>query len=329
MRDSVSDDENSPGLTQLAHDRHGFAPVVRAIGRGPGRGRSLTEGEADQAMTSILKGEATPEQIGAFLMLLRYRGETADELAGFVRAVRRESNLPWPVQVDFDWPSYADGPSRGAPWFALSAKLVARAGVSVLLHGSLDGPGRAAIRPTLEGIGIPVAAKPEEVGALTWVETKVLSPGLAHLLSLRGFLGLRSPANTIARLLDPAGAKTGMDGVFHPPYIALHRDAAERLGRRGVGVLKGGGGEAERAPAKACRLVTASGETDWPALIPTAGAKPATQDAVGLWHGTVSDPVAEAIVIGTAALALFLAGKANAPAEAEALSKDLWATRLK
>ncbi|MFD2263824.1 glycosyl transferase family protein [Lacibacterium aquatile] len=323
----MSDDENAPGLTQLPHDRHSFAPVVRAIGRGPGRGRSLTESEADQAMTAILREEATPEQVGAFLMLLRYRGETADELAGFVRAVRRESALPWPVTVDFDWPSYADGPSRGAPWFALSAKLVSRAGISVLLHGSLEGPGRTAIRPTLDGIGIPVAASAAEVGSLTWVETKVLSPGLARLLSLRGFLGLRSPANTIARLLDPAGATAGMDGVFHPPYIALHRDAAEKLGRTGVGVLKGGGGEAERAPAKACRLVTAQGETDWPAIISTAGAKPATQDAVGLWHGSVSDPVAEAIVIGTAALALFLAGKADAPAEAEALARELWASR--
>ncbi len=69
-------------------------------------------------------------QVGALLLLLRYRGESAPELAGLVRAARARIGAP-PLgegSADLDWPSYAAGRSRGAPWFLLSALLVARGG---------------------------------------------------------------------------------------------------------------------------------------------------------------------------------------------------------
>jgi anthranilate phosphoribosyltransferase len=78
----------------------------------------------------------------------------------------------------------------------------------------------------------------------------VLSPSLERLLGLRRLFGLRSPVNTVARLLDPARAPAGVDGVFHPPYLAVHLGTAELHGRPRLLVLKGGGGEAERVPAK-------------------------------------------------------------------------------
>ena len=71
-----------------------------------------------------------------------------------------------------------------------------------------------------------------------------------ELLQLRRLFGLRSPVNTVARLLNPADAAAGVDGVFHPPYLAVHLGVAERLARPRLFVLKGGGGEAERVPLK-------------------------------------------------------------------------------
>ncbi len=91
-------------------DTHEFAPYVRILGRGPGKSRSLTRAEARHALGMVLRGEATREQIGAMLMLLRYRGEAIDEMAGLVEAARAHAGLPLvpPNPIDLDWPSYAD-----------------------------------------------------------------------------------------------------------------------------------------------------------------------------------------------------------------------------
>ena len=72
-------------------------------------------------------------------MLLRFRGEDAEEITGMVQAVRDHARLGWSeAEVDLDWPSYGAGRTRGAPWFLLSALALARSGVTVLMHGSND-----------------------------------------------------------------------------------------------------------------------------------------------------------------------------------------------
>ena len=127
-----------------------LADHVRTLGRGPGRSRSLTGDEAHEAMRIMLSGDAAPEATGALLMLMRMKGETADEIAGFASAAR--DSLPPMPQVDLDWPSYAAGRTRGLPWFLLSARLVAQTGHRVLLHG-WNGPD-AAVRTALPEAGI-------------------------------------------------------------------------------------------------------------------------------------------------------------------------------
>ena len=134
-----------------------LADHVRMLGRGPGRSRSLTQDEAADAMTLMLSDDAAPEAVGALLMLLRMKGETAEEIAGFAEAARRAA--PALPAVDLDWPSYAAGRTRGAPWFLLSARLIARSGRRVLLHG-WNGPD-GAVRDGLAKLDIPVAASPE------------------------------------------------------------------------------------------------------------------------------------------------------------------------
>src|SRR5258708_40308160 len=88
------------------HDTHPFAPYVRTLGRGPGRSRALTRAESRRALGLVLTGGALPEQVGAFMMLLRYRGESPDEIAGLVEAARDHAGLPLAgLAADLDWPS--------------------------------------------------------------------------------------------------------------------------------------------------------------------------------------------------------------------------------
>src|ERR1700723_814098 len=105
----------------LSHEAE-FAGFIAALGRGPGRSRALTREEAETAFGMVLRGEADPHQVGAFLMLLRFRGEDADEVTGIVQAMRAHAKLGWDGPgVELDWPSYGAGRTRGAPWFLLSA----------------------------------------------------------------------------------------------------------------------------------------------------------------------------------------------------------------
>lgn len=108
---------------------HPFAPFIRTLGKGKRGSRALTRDESRQAMKMILKQEVTPEQLGAFLMLLRVKEETAEEVTGFVEAIKEYTTLPSnPPKVDLDWSSYA-GKRRQLPWFLLSTLALAETGI--------------------------------------------------------------------------------------------------------------------------------------------------------------------------------------------------------
>ncbi len=320
---------------RVATDTHDFAPFIRTLGRGPGRSRSLTRAEARRAFGMVLRGEAAREQVGALLMLLRYRGEVADEIVGMIDAARAHAGLPWIFarKVDLDWPSYADGRTRGLPWYLLAALLLGRSGLRVVMHGPLGGPGRANLIDTFALLGITPVTTPGE--AETELETcgfafmalEAFSPELAALLALRGVLGLRSPLNTVGRLLDPCDAAASIDGVFHPAYIELHQAAAVLLSRR-IAVLKGGGGEAEWSGAKSLLLTTGAGEQVWPALgVVGKPESPAPADMVAVWRGERTDPAGEAAVVGTVAVALHAVGRGGDFVACVGQARALWLDR--
>ena len=333
MNDVPSTDCPLPPRTVT--DSHDFAPFIRVLGRGPGRSRSLTRTEARQALGMVLRGEATGEQVGALLMLLRYRGEAADEMAGLVEAARDHLGSSWRLArpVDLDWPSYADGRTRGLPWYLLSALLVAKSGVRVVMHGPLSGPGRVPLAESLHLLGIapsttaPAAGTSLAERGFAFLPLETFCLEMARLLALRGVLGLRSPMNTVGRLLDPADASASIDGVFHPAYIALHIGAAALLGRR-ITVLKGGGGEAEWAGAKPLAVNTNGQEQIWPGL--GVAGKPECQspaDLVAVWEGKRTDPAGEAAAIATAAVALYAARLRDSPQACLDLARQLWSDR--
>ncbi|MEM1274430.1 MAG: glycosyl transferase family protein [Pseudomonadota bacterium] len=311
-----------------------LAEHVATLGRGPGRSRSLTRDEAEDAMALMLRQDAAPEAVGALLMLLRMKGETADEIAGL--SAGAQSSLRDMPQVDLDWPSYAAGRSRGLPWFLLSARLVANAGYRVFLHG-WNGRDQK-VRDGLAAAGIPVststadAAEALDRWGVSYMPLETLHPTLFGLLDLRRVLGLRSCINTIARMLNPGMAAAGVQGVFHPSYRLKQAEAAQMLGWTSLTVIKGGGGEFERHPGKA---VSAYGLRRG-ALVETVMA-PVAPEAVRLadgpapdatlktvWTGVQDDAFATAIILGTAALALDTLG-ADKP---NRLAAQLWDTRL-
>ncbi|GAB5447549.1 glycosyl transferase family protein [Gymnodinialimonas sp.] len=310
-----------------------LAPHVATLGRGPGRSRSLTRAEAEAAMTLMLSGEAAPEAVGALLMLLRMKGEVAGEIAGFAHAAQQ--GCAFSVQADLDWPSYAAGRTRGLPWFLLSARLVARAGHRVVLHGWNGSD--ATVRAHLEEAGIPLARTEAEAaramskGGIVYLPLEDLHPALFDLLALRPVLGLRSCINTVARMFNPARARASVQGVFHPSYRLLQADAAALLGWEALSVIKGGGGEFERHPGKQIGGFGLRGGQPWedalPALCDDTRRLAEVAPGVGLgalWSGGARDAFAEAIVIGTAALALDTLGISDAAQDAH----SLWYDRL-
>ncbi len=323
-----------------------LAPFVRILGRGPSRSRNLTREEAAEAMGLILSGEAAPEAAGALLMLMRYRGETAEEIAGFVDALRarqaswRQIGAAFPQMVD--WPSYAAGRTRGLPWFLCAAKLVAQSGRPVLVHGWNSHQAAVAdVRSTLNAIGAAVVETPEEAkaalgdGGVAYLPLEALDKDALRALRLRDVLGLRSAINTALRVMNPAGAETTVQGVFHPSYRELQQDAGRILGQRHLAVLKGGGGEFERHPSKTIALFglrdRESAEITAPPILSDtrrlADPNAAPTHLTSLWSGAHDDPFAEATVIGTAAAALYAAGATGDLPAAEALARTLWRDR--
>jgi anthranilate phosphoribosyltransferase len=326
---------------------HPFASFLRTVGRGPRLSRPLERDEARQAMGLILDGAVDPVQVGALLMLLRFRGETADEMAGFVQAARERiaapaGLTPYPSGPDLDWPSYADR-HRQQPWFVLTALLLAENGVRVLMHG-IEGfaEGYAPTRPVLAALGIQPAANLAEARQamerqnFAYVGLETFCPALERLFQLRPLLGVRTAVNSLSRALNPLLAPCQMQGVFHPPYRTAQQRVAVLLGQPRAAIFKGGGGEVLRNPLKPCRTAWVrdgeAGEENWPAILPEESyawrEEPLGPEVVAaLWRGEVDLPVPEAAVVGTAAMALHALGRVATIEEAEAQARRLWAKR--
>ena len=325
-------------------DKTALSQHVRTLARGPGRSRNLNFEEAKDAMSIILAGKAQPEAIGALLMLMRFRSENADEIAGFIQATH--DVLPgWltSLKPDLDWPSYAAGRTRGLPYFLLSALLLSQNNMKIFMHGfnsahSASGSTEEAIRL----LGLDVAETETEVKEglanknFAYMPLRSLNAKHYDLINLRDVLGLRSPINTVLRSLNPACATASMIGVFHPPYIALQAGATIRMQNGDAIIFKGGSGEAERTPLKPVKMTyTRAGQTHEiiaPALVKRAELEePETElrleDLKDIWSGEMEDEKAYKTIIGTAAAALFVLQKAPKIENAETLAKELWQKR--
>lgn len=325
-----------------------YAEYIRILGRGPIKSRHLTLEEARFAFGGVLSGEMQDMQVGALLLLLRYRSESPAELAGIVSAIRDHigiNNKTPTNQNIIDWPSYSSGKSRRLPWFLLSAKLLAENGLKIFMHGfNSHLENGLPTEDCLAAIGetpapsLGEARKTLSTRNFSYLPLRNFCPKLQELLEIRSVLGVRSVVNTAVKLVNPLGAELIFLGIFHPAYIALNLEAAILLGQSNLGVIKGGGGEAERnilKPIKLFQLSDAQVKTsDWPKPdikkpdIKTANYPVSVDYLADIWQGRVQDDYASAMVIGTAAQALFLTGQAAHVDEAENLAKEYWFNHL-
>lgn len=320
---------------------HPFAQYVRILGKGRHGSRALSEDEARTALGMILDDAAEPVQTGAFLMLMRVKEETPEEVAGFVRAVRKRLELPAPMpQVDLDWSSYA-GKRRHLPWFILSVLLLAANGVRIFMHGaSGHTTGRLYTRDILQQLGMAPCATLHEAATrlaqtnFAYVDLAQLCPDLQAIMDLRPLFGLRSPVHTVARMLNPLGAPCIMQGIFHPGYQRIHQGAALCLGQPHAAIIKGEGGEIECNPDMACQLYWVhngeAGVEDWPPIFAQRHVRPERLEVgelVTVWRGAHENEYAVGAVTGTCAIALRLLGRADSPEAALALAREWWAER--
>ncbi|MBT4890206.1 MAG: glycosyl transferase family protein [Rhodospirillales bacterium] len=322
---------------------HQLAKYLKIIANGPHTSRALDRDEARNVMTMILSGEVEREQLGALLMILRSRGETPEELAGFIDAVRVFLNIRSGLtHPDIDWPSYADR-HRQQPWFVLSALLLAENGYKVLMHGITGfSEGLAPTRPALAALGIEpskdmtAASDMLKQRNFAYIGLESFLPRLEALFQLRPVLGVRTFANTVARAINPFEAPTQLVGMFHPNYRSVHSSVAQLSGQSRAAVFKGIGGEIQRNPQKTCRVYTVRDgeidEEDWPSWTQSLGHEWRSEDLsperiAALWCGDIDLPAVEASIAGTVAIALKIIGKADTVEEADSMARGMWQRR--
>lgn len=202
-----------------------ISQYIKEIGRGKDGARSLSREQAHDLMSQVLDGRVTDLELGAFAIGMRIKGETTEELAGFLQATR-ERCLPLasaePVVL---LPSY-NGARKLPNLTALVARLLAREGVPVLVHGMPEDRTRVTTAEIFEALGLPGADDADGV-ATAWargepacIRTDRLCTPLARLLDARWTIGLRNPAHTVAKLLDLGAGATALRVVnfTHPEY---------------------------------------------------------------------------------------------------------------
>ncbi len=323
--------------------QHPFSRFIRTLGRGKQGSRSLSQDDAFEAMNMIMEGQVEPEQLGAFLMLVRVKEETPEEVAGFVRAARRHIQLPGNTPaIDLDWSSYA-GKRRHLPWFVLSVLLLADNGYKVFMHGLQGRKDERIYTPAvLQLLGMPIsqslsdAASRLEQHNFAYLNLDQLCPRLQQLIELRELLGLRSPVHTVARMLNPFNAACQMQGIFHPGYLEIHQGAAQILNQPHMAVIKGDGGEIEASPDSPCKLMyvhdNQTQSEEWPALLSSRAVKPKSLDLENLkqlWRGACENNYGEAAVINTLAITLYTIGKCKNREDALNLATEMWTLRSK
>ena len=322
---------------------HPFAEFIKILGKGKRGSRPLTQNEAYRAMTMIMANEVEPIQLGAFLMLMRVKEETPEELAGFTQAAKESFNIPnHSVTVDLDWSSYA-GKRRHLPWFLLSALLLAENGIRIFMHGAGGHTeGRIYTHHVLKYLGHQCAVSIDESLVqleethFSYLSLEHFCPQLYDMINLRPLMGLRSPVHTLVRLLNPLSASHCIQGIFHPSYRQVHQKAALLLNQPSMAVLKGEGGETERNPDMDCLVQSVIKNTLvdelWPALFSRRHLKPDKldpQQLALLWQGKITDEFAEATIIGTTAIVLKLIGKVDDQQFAHQLAEEFWHKRAK
>ncbi|MFT7772330.1 DNA-binding protein YbiB [Roseateles sp.] len=209
-----------------------YAALIKELGRGPRGARDLNRAQAEALFGAMLDGRVPDMELGALLIALRVKGESVEEVAGFLAALQsRTAPLAAPLPAGQGprtvlLPSF-NGARKQANLMPLVARLLAREGVPVLVFGRHDFDSRVSPFELLDALGLPASDTLADAEQrlrderLAVLPLQKLNPGLNALMALRPRLGVRNSAHSLAKLLDPfpAGRGVRVVAVTHPEYL--------------------------------------------------------------------------------------------------------------
>ena len=221
-----------------------FKPLIAKVATGA----TLTEAEAVAAFDHIFSGEVTPAQLGGFLMALRVRGETIEEITGAVIAMRaRMLRVEAPARTIDIVGTGGDGHSTYNV-STLAALIVAACGVPVAKHGNRAASSRSGSSDVLTVLGVRMGLAPQEVEAciveagIGFMTAQAHHVAMRHVASARVELGARTIFNLLGPLANPASVKYQMLGVFTAAWLEPLAHVLRNLGSERVWLVHGADG---------------------------------------------------------------------------------------
>lgn len=223
----------------------GISQYIKEIGRGKDGARPLTRAQAQDLLGQVLDGAVSDLEVGAFCLAMRIKGETPEEMAGFLDAAEaRLERFPDNGATTVVLPSY-NGARKLPVLTPLLALLLAQRGLSVLVHGTATESTRVLSSDVLAVLGVPAleAVGPIAAGEVAFAPTALLCPGLKRLLDVRRLVGLRNPAHSLVKLMNPCqGQALLLSSYTHPEYAV---SMAQTLALTGANALLLRGTEGE------------------------------------------------------------------------------------
>jgi anthranilate phosphoribosyltransferase len=219
-------------------------------------GHDLSREEAHGVMGSIMSGEATSAQIAGFLVALRAKGETADEIAGCAEAMREHALVVRPQRDDLVDTAGTGGDGAKTINISTAAALVAAAaGAGVAKHGNRAVSSASGSADVLEALGFNLELPPERIArsidelGFGFLFAPTHHPAMRHAAPVRRELAARTVFNVLGPLTNPAGARAQVVGVYSPELVPTIADVLVRLGATRAFVVHGAGGIDELSPA--------------------------------------------------------------------------------
>jgi anthranilate phosphoribosyltransferase len=221
-----------------------FKPLIAKVAAG----LELSGSEAEMAFSQILSGESTPAQTAGFLMALRVRGETVEEITGAVKAMRSKMLAVPSVAGAID--VVGTGGDASGSWnvSTLAGLIVAAAGVPVAKHGNRAASSKSGAADVLQALGVKIGLTPAEVSAciaktgFAFMVAPAHHPAMRHVGPVRTELGTRTIFNLLGPLSNPASVKRLLLGVFAPSWLEPIAATLRDLGTERAWVMHGSDG---------------------------------------------------------------------------------------
>ncbi|MCY1201599.1 Anthranilate phosphoribosyltransferase [compost metagenome] len=234
----------------------GISHYIKEIGRGARGARPLTREQACDLFGQVLDGTVTDLEIGGFCLAMRIKGETPEEMAGFLDATHARLN---PVTTRggplIVLPSY-NGARKLPVLTPLLALLLAREGLAVLVHGSASETSRVLASNVLSALDMPpmTTLTPLAAGQVGFAPTELLNPALKRLLDVRRVVGLRNPGHSVVKLMRPTtGPCVVVASYTHPEYARTMGETFELTGMTAL-LSRGLEGEVVSDPRRTAQI---------------------------------------------------------------------------